>query len=155
MVEPPIRKVVEVYRGTDVHHVVFNEAGELLSTEAAVTPAVELVSPAENVAATARQPNVASAELEKVPHLRREEEGPISAPCSRASATSPVGQPTLARQWPTGTEPSARNTRRGPSADPRRNTDVPGHGVATLDQRRQGERTLGRRRFEAAIAAAW
>jgi pilus assembly protein CpaB len=34
--EPPIRRVVEIYRGTNVEQVVFNEAGELLATEFAM-----------------------------------------------------------------------------------------------------------------------
>jgi pilus assembly protein CpaB len=44
VVEPPVRKVVEIYRGTQVHQVVFNEAGELLSTEFAMSPPTRAAS---------------------------------------------------------------------------------------------------------------
>jgi hypothetical protein len=37
VIEPPIRKVVEIYRGTDIQRVVFNEEGDLLGTEVAMT----------------------------------------------------------------------------------------------------------------------
>ncbi|MGD0898199.1 MAG: Flp pilus assembly protein CpaB [Thermoguttaceae bacterium] len=51
IVEPVVRKVVEVYRASEMRQVVFNEAGELLSTEAAVSPDVDQVAPGQNAAA--------------------------------------------------------------------------------------------------------
>ena len=60
---PPIRKVVEIYHGTDVQQIVFNEVGELLSTEEATGAAVE-------AAPAAGQPRVAGTATEKPPKCK-------------------------------------------------------------------------------------
>jgi len=117
--EPPIRKVVEIYHGSQIQQVVFNEAGELLSTEAAGEPEVEPVTansqPQPNAvgpAKTAKKCATCGKKKKNLIHFGPSagNSAPSSSNQSGAAGDSVgsggVGQPTLAPGKPTPPPPT-------------------------------------------------
>jgi pilus assembly protein CpaB len=88
--EEPIRKVVEIYRGTDLQQVVFNESGELLSTEMAMSSSSSAAVSSGGRTGGASGKNLEEAARDKCPtcHKRKVKFG--------TSSTSEGGTPTPA-----------------------------------------------------------
>ncbi|MBN2577856.1 MAG: Flp pilus assembly protein CpaB [Pirellulales bacterium] len=112
--EPPVYKVVEVYRGKDVQHVVFNEAGELVSPEGVASALL-----ASNPGATGQKKKTCpTCNKKKVRYSAPSPRAPSSSgntltTTGGASGAGGTGQPTLARRptelQPTPAAPSADN----------------------------------------------
>jgi len=103
--EEPLRRVVEVYRGTDLEQVVFNEAGELLSTEFAMSPPVS-AAPEKPGAGSAAKAAGSSSRSKKCPTCGKKKatfgtpagaQGGTPTPAPAASTQRPGRQPTVAR----------------------------------------------------------
>jgi pilus assembly protein CpaB len=104
--ESPIHRVVEIYRATDVRQVVFNEAGQLLSTEAAVTSTAG--ESAQPIQGTPRRLNAEEEWARRCPSCGYHPPVPFKKPAPGAASPSqpPAGsgqpdatggsQPTLA-----------------------------------------------------------